>query len=176
MRYTVDFYRKLLVLVSAGNITSSHFQGIADKLPETKSNGGAVKSILPRIERALSGEFRESDKKRVATMYRIRQAHYALGGRKLAPTNNFNAAVENTRSRYFNFEEYTGDYDTEQKLSTLKSLGHAEEREEEVFSDLLKVGNYGIPIVNLSDLKPNGRNLFSRIIKYIKSIFSTEQK
>jgi hypothetical protein len=188
MRYTVDFYRKLLVLVSAGDIKSSDFQGIANRLPETKGNGGAVKSILPRIERALSGEYRESDKKRTATLSRIRQAHYGLGGCILGPlTGSFNATIENTRSKCFNFEEYTNSYDTDkreyylqlinreeiyrnQALKIIHDQGLSENTSPHLFSPS-GVKSFEAPIKDLREPKTKVHNLFSKIIKYIKSLF-----
>jgi hypothetical protein len=180
MRYTVDFYRKLLVLVSVGDITSREFQGIANKLPETKGNGGAVKSILPRIERALSGDFRESDKKRIATLYRIRQAHYGLGGCKLAPiTGRFDAAIDYTRSKCFNFESYTNSYHATEReyvlqiinlKSNLSNQGLIAGNTQELFNPS-GVKSFDAPIKDLRGPKTKVHIFFSKIIKYIKSIF-----
>ena len=188
MRYTVDFYRKLLVLVSVGDIKSSDFQGIANRLPETKGNGGAVKSILPRIERALSGEFRESDKKRIATLYRIRQAHYGLGGAKLASlTGRFDATIENTRSKCFNFESYTNNYNVKEReyvlhlinqeeifrnraLKIIRSQDLSENTSPHLFNPS-GIKSFDAPIKDLRGPKIKVYNLFSKFIKYIKSIF-----
>ena len=188
MRYTVDFYRKLLVLVSVGDITSNEFQGIADQLMETKYNAGAIKSILPRIERALSGQCRYSDLKRVATLQRIRQAHYGLGGGTLARLNGFNAAIDNTRSKCFNFEEYTK-YNTEERLSVLRTLGRETSDGHTLVSgykygpiavrtprQIYVATNYfGAPIKDLNNSSSKFINLFNKLVKYIKSKFNTNK-
>ena len=120
MKYTIDFYKRFLLLVRKGDILPEHYQEIADLLPLTNGNTGAIKSLLPRVQRALSGECCIDDRNSRRVIDRIRQAHYELGGNSLAPLNDFSITNGSgghkklgdlshgtaTHESHYNFEEF----------------------------------------------------------------------